>query len=179
MDADETLSVGRNEKMGRTSDGAAGTAEDREIDAFVTAARRVAGHGLTRCSSGNLSVRLGRDRMLITASGSWMAELTPADVLECRLVDGMPVQSEKRPSVELGFHRRILARRTDMNVVLHFQSPAATTLACMDIPLPDFAILLKFLIISARWLLCPILTPGRRTWPWQWQPPWRITTWLF
>ena len=36
-----------------------------------------------------------------------------------------------KPSMESGFHLGILRERPDVNVVLHFQSPYATAVACM------------------------------------------------
>ena len=43
---------------------------------FVRQARRVGDAGLTICSSGNLSWRLG-DEMLVSGTGSWIPTLTP------------------------------------------------------------------------------------------------------
>ena len=40
---------------------------------------------------------------------------------------------EKKPSVEMGFHAGILQSRTEVNVVLHFQTPCATALASRQI----------------------------------------------
>jgi len=97
---------------------------------FIEASHEVGRHGLTRCSSGNLSCRLDRERMLITASRSWKGELTPGQVCVCRISDGKALDG-KNPSVEAGFHAGILRVRPEMNVVLHFQAPCATTLACI------------------------------------------------
>ena len=103
---------------------------DRILKDFVSASREVGRRGLTRCSSGNLSMRLDDERMLITASRSWKGELTPGQICVCRISDGKALDG-KNPSVEAGFHAGILRARPDMRVVLHFQSPCATTLACI------------------------------------------------
>ena len=97
------------------------------LESFVAAARRCAAYGLMRCSSGNLSCRLDGQRMLVKASRAWMSDLTTNDVAVCRIGDGAPLNG-KTPSVEIGFHSGILRGRPDVNVVLHFQTPAATTL---------------------------------------------------
>ncbi|MHC4511922.1 MAG: class II aldolase/adducin family protein [Planctomycetota bacterium] len=86
---------------------------------FIEACRETARRGLVRCSSGNMSLRLDSNRMLITASRSWMGDLSADGVCVCRISDGIPMD-EKRPSVEMGFHAGILRSRPDVNVVLHF-----------------------------------------------------------
>lgn len=92
--------------------------------------RRIAAYGLVRCSSGNVSWRVGGGLMLIKTSRSWIADMTPADVAICRISDGA-VLNGRRPSAELGFHSGILRVRPDVNVVLHFQTPCATAAASM------------------------------------------------
>lgn len=100
------------------------------IDLFVQQAHRVGRHGLTICSSGNLSWRVG-DEAIISGTGSWVPELTPDKVSVCRVADGK-VLNGIRPSMESTFHLGVLRARPDVNVVLHFQSPYATAVACMD-----------------------------------------------
>jgi len=99
------------------------------VDSFVRACRQAAGCGLMRCSSGNLSLRLDGDRLLVKASRSWMARVGPGDVSLCTISDGSLLEGRK-PSVEIGFHAGILKVRSDVKVVLHFQAPCATALAC-------------------------------------------------
>lgn len=99
------------------------------IDSMVRACREVAGHNLVRCSSGNLSMRVDSERLLIKASRSWMARAEPDDISLCAMADSSLLAGRK-PSVEIGFHAGVLRTRPDVNVVLHFQSPFATTLAC-------------------------------------------------
>jgi ribulose-5-phosphate 4-epimerase/fuculose-1-phosphate aldolase len=101
----------------------------RLLDAFVACCRDIARRGLVRCSSGNLSLRIDRERLLIKASRSWMERLAREDVSVCRVADGRLLRGRK-PSVEIGFHSGVLRARPDVNVVLHVQSPAATALAC-------------------------------------------------
>jgi ribulose-5-phosphate 4-epimerase/fuculose-1-phosphate aldolase len=98
------------------------------IDEFVRQARRVGQHGLTICSSGNLSWRIG-DRVLLSGTGSWVPELTPDRVAVVSLADGTSLNGV-RPTMEAVFHLGVLREREDVNVVLHFQSPYATALAC-------------------------------------------------
>lgn len=97
---------------------------------FVAAAHRMAAHGLLACSSGNLSWRCARDQLLITGTGTWLGELTVRDVAVCRLRDGRWLRG-CRPSKELGFHAGVLRLRPEVRVVLHYQAPWATLLACL------------------------------------------------
>ncbi|MDY6863168.1 MAG: class II aldolase/adducin family protein [Thermodesulfobacteriota bacterium] len=101
----------------------------KNFEEFITASHRVAAYSLVRCSSGNLSWRVDDKHMLISASGTWLADIIKDQVAVCRISDGTPL-NDKKPSAEIGFHTGILRERSDMNVVLHFQSPFATALAC-------------------------------------------------
>ena len=101
------------------------------VEQFVRECRRVATAGLVRCSSGNLSWRAGDGVMLISASRAWMAAMDDEHVTTCRIADGARVDGP-RPSVETVFHAGILRDRPDVAVVLHFQTPFATTLACCN-----------------------------------------------
>ena len=100
-----------------------------QLKSFLAASHRMAAEGLLSCSSGNLSWRLPNGRMFITGTGTWLGRLTAAEVAMCRIADGQLLQG-CRPSKEIGFHAGVLRARPDVNVVLHFQSPCATTLAC-------------------------------------------------
>lgn len=102
-----------------------------QIDEFVRQAHRVGAAGLTVCSSGNLSWRLpDSDEVLLSGTGSWIPELTPDRVSVCRLSTGEVLNGVK-PSMESVFHLGVMRERDDVNVVLHFQSPYATAVACM------------------------------------------------
>ncbi|MGN0037107.1 MAG: class II aldolase/adducin family protein [Bacteroidaceae bacterium] len=106
---------------------------DQHIEKFLAEAHRVGEAGLTVCSSGNLSWRIG-DEALLSGTGSWVPSLTREKVSRCRIETGEVLNGVK-PSMEHGFHLGILRARPDVNVVLHFQSPYATALACMkEIP---------------------------------------------
>ncbi len=102
---------------------------EADISAFLAAARMVASKGLVRCSSGNLSQRLPDGNLLIKGSRAWMESMTAENLSVCRLPDGQCLQGAK-PSVETAFHAGIMNVRPDARVVLHFQSPYATVIAC-------------------------------------------------
>ena len=130
-----------------------------QVGAFVAAAHRVAALGLVRCSSGNLSRRVDGGRMLVTASRSWMAELTAEQVAVCRIADAAPL-NDRTPSAESRFHAGILRVRPGVDAVLHFQSPCATVLACCDLGGIDFAVIPEIPYYIGPVAMVPYLPPG-------------------
>jgi ribulose-5-phosphate 4-epimerase/fuculose-1-phosphate aldolase len=104
-------------------------AGNKKIKAFVEACHKVADFGLLRCSSGNMSFRLDDKLAVLTASGAWLGEITARQAAICRIDNGQCING-LTPTVETKFHLGILRKRPEINVVLHFQSPFATTIAC-------------------------------------------------
>jgi ribulose-5-phosphate 4-epimerase/fuculose-1-phosphate aldolase len=104
-------------------------ANDEKIKEFVDACRKTAAYGVLRCSSGNMSYRLDEELVVLSASRAWFAELGADEAAICRLEDGDCINS-KIAATEKALHLGILRDRDDVNVVLHFQSPFATAIAC-------------------------------------------------
>ncbi|MDY3267354.1 MAG: class II aldolase/adducin family protein [Phocaeicola sp.] len=109
---------------------------NEHIEKFIAEAHRVGDAGLTVCSSGNISWRIG-DEVLLSGTGSWVPSLPKEKVAICKLETGEVLNGVK-PSMECGFHLGVLRERPDVNVVLHFQSPYATAVACMQETPKDF-----------------------------------------
>lgn len=109
---------------------------NEHIEKFIAEAHRVGDAGLTVCSSGNISWRVG-DEVLLSGTGSWVPSLPKEKVAICKLETGEILNGVK-PSMECGFHLGVLRERPDVNVVLHFQSPYATAVACMQEIPEDF-----------------------------------------
>ena len=102
---------------------------NQQIKDFVNTCHKIADYNLVQCSSGNLSYRLDENLAVLSASGSWLADITEDQVAICSLNDGKCI-NEKTPTAESTFHLQILKQRQDVNVVLHFQSPFATAITC-------------------------------------------------
>lgn len=100
-----------------------------ETGRFIEACHDAARRGLMKCSSGNMSKRIDAERIMVSASRSWLERIRQDQVSICSIADGKLLEGPK-PTVELAFHREIIRRRPEINVVMHFQSPFATTLAC-------------------------------------------------
>jgi len=89
------------------------------IDELIDAGRHVVARGLVQASGGNLSVRLPEsERFLVTASGTWLDRLEPADLAEVTL-SGEHVGGAARPSVEWRLHQRTYAVRPDVAAIVH------------------------------------------------------------
>ncbi|MFD0312112.1 methylthioribulose 1-phosphate dehydratase [Streptomyces sp. NPDC127119] len=104
------------------------TRELEEAGAVLAAeSARFASFGWMRGTSGNLSVVLSRDPLLlaVTASGHDKGELTPADVV---LVDGRgSAVSGGKPSAEAALHARVAAL-TGAGAVVHVHTVASVAL---------------------------------------------------
>ena len=101
---------------------------EQHIQTFVAQAHRVGELGLTICSSGNLSWRVG-EQALVSGTGSWVPSLRKEQVSICDVATGKALNGVK-PSMESVFHLGVMRQREEVGVVLHFQSPYATQVAC-------------------------------------------------
>ena len=104
---------------------------EQQIEEFVEMAHKVGRYGLTACSSGNLSWRIG-DEVLVSGTGSWVPEIRKEQVSVVRFSDGEVLNGVK-PSMESVFHLGVLRERPDQTVVLHFQASYATAISCMKV----------------------------------------------
>lgn len=87
------------------------------FEEFSWVGRDLYASGAVSSHGGNLSVRLGDDRMLITRTGSMIGRLTEADIIETSLEScGDPHDGEC--SVELVVHRAIYAA-TGARAIVH------------------------------------------------------------
>ena len=106
----------------------------REI---IRVLRIVTDQGLACSSDGNLSVRLGEDRFLITPSGLHKMSMGPDDLI---VIDGkgqvIEAKPGLRPTSEVLMHLEAYRERPDINAVLHAHPPCATALTIAEIPFP-------------------------------------------
>ncbi|MDM4762976.1 class II aldolase/adducin family protein [Galbitalea sp. SE-J8] len=99
------------------------------IDELIVAGAQITATGVNTGSSGNISVRDG-DRIHITASGSSLGTLTPADVAVLD-VDGAHLRGP-RPSKEWALHRAFYRRNPAHRAVVHLHSPNAVAVSCLE-----------------------------------------------
>ena len=91
--------------------------------------------GLTRGSSGNISVRT-EGGFLVTPSGMPPRTLRPEDIVEMDM-DGNPSGSRK-PSSEWRFHRDIYVARPEIAAIVHGHPPFGIALASHGRGIPPF-----------------------------------------
>jgi L-fuculose-phosphate aldolase len=100
--------------------------------------------GYVAATDGNISVRLGADRILITPTAMSKGMMAPDDLVVIDL-EGQRVSGLRKPSSELGMHLSIYRLRPDVNAVCHAHPPTATGYAAAGIPL-DKPILCELVI---------------------------------
>jgi L-fuculose-phosphate aldolase len=94
----------------------------REI---VEIARRVWERGYVAASDGNISARTTGGQLLITASGTTFADLTPDDVVQVT-TEGRVIGGRRKPSSEMLLHLEVYRQRSDVSAVVHAHPPIAT-----------------------------------------------------
>ena len=127
----------------------------REI---VTVCRRLWERGLIAGAEGNVSVRLARDRILVTPAGMSKVDVRPRDLVEVRL-NGARIRGTRPASTELAVHLRIYTQRPDVGAIVHAHPPVATGFAVAG---EGFAsCVLPEVIFQVGWVpLVPYEMPG-------------------
>jgi len=119
--------------------------DSRAAAAIVAAGRRLGARGLISAGEGNLSVRLDRERLLITPRGRRKDELSPDDLVIVRPGHaGQEGEARSRsglgPSSDLAIHLAVHAARPDIGAVVHAHLPASMGLT-MAGEVPDPSVL--------------------------------------
>ena len=108
---------------------------------IVEIGRRLWLRGFVASNDGNISVRVGPDRLLMTpasvSKGFMTAEMMVVTDLEGRVVEAAP---GRKPSSEALMHLVVYRERPDVNAVVHAHPPIATGFAVAGIAL-DRAVL--------------------------------------
>ena len=126
--------------------------------ALVEVGRRLHARDLVGAAEGNLSVRLGPDRFLVTASGVSKGHLRPADLV---VVDGRgaPVRGARRASTELRMHLAAYAARPDVAAVVHAHPVTAIALTVAGLP-PPSDLVPEAAVTLGPVAVAPFATPG-------------------
>ena len=121
--------------------------------------RQLAARGLIAGRDGNLSVRLGADRVLVTPSGFIKSLVTAADMVEVDVAGKPRRKSSRKPTSELDLHLRILRHRPDVQAVVHAHPPAATGFAVAGQEIPG-NLLPELIFVVGPVPLVPFGMPG-------------------
>lgn len=103
---------------------------------LVETCRRLQARDLIGAGEGNVSVRLGVDRFLVTPSGANKGYLSAADLV---VVNGRGevVEGRGRASTELGMHLAAYGARPDVQAVVHAHPLTAVALTIAGLPPPN------------------------------------------
>ncbi|MDQ3224827.1 MAG: class II aldolase/adducin family protein [Gemmatimonadota bacterium] len=91
--------------------------------------------GLIAGTDGNVSVRLGPERLLVTPRGIVKSELRVEDLVEVNLA-GRRSRGYREATTELDLHLRVYRLREDCGAVVHAHPPTATGFAVTGEGLP-------------------------------------------
>jgi L-fuculose-phosphate aldolase len=98
------------------------------IAELAAVGRDAVGRGLVVASGGNLSARvMDQDAFLVTAAGTWLDRLGPADFTLVSF-DGAVIGGSPAPSSEWKLHWRTYQARPDVNAVVHLHPQTAVVL---------------------------------------------------
>lgn len=126
--------------------------------AILLCCRRLWQAGLIAGSDGNVSVRLGADRLLVTPRGLPKADLALEDLVEVDLA-GAHLGGSRQATTELDLHLRVYRRRPECGAVVHAHPPTATAFAVAGEGIPD-DVLAEITALVGRVPLVPYATPG-------------------
>lgn len=109
---------------------------EKERKEIVAYGRKLLSSGLTKGTGGNLSLcsRSG-GCFAISPSGIPYEEMDWRDVAVLSL-EGEQLEGRRKPSSETEMHRLLYLKREDLRAVIHSHTVFATTVACLNIPLP-------------------------------------------
>jgi L-fuculose-phosphate aldolase len=134
--------------------------ESSQRNALVQAGRRLRAAGLVVATEGNLSTRLGDDRILVSPAGRRKDELEARDIVVVSLAeDDRDSRPSGRPSSDLAIHRAIYEVRGELRAIAHAHPPAALALTLAG-ELPDPTILPETALLLPRLPLVPFAPPG-------------------
>jgi len=130
---------------------------------IVEVGRRMYARGYTASNDGNISVRLGSDRLLMTPKSVCKGFMTP-DMMCITDLEGRKLQGDRDPSSEMLMHLEVYRQRPDVQAVVHAHPPIATGFAVAGIPL-DRAVLAEVLTTLGSIPIAEYATPSTKELP--------------
>ena len=130
---------------------------------IVEVGRRMYARGYTASNDGNISVRLGADRLLMTPKSVCKGFMTP-DMMCITDLDGRKLQGDRDPSSEMLMHLEVYRQRPDVQAVVHAHPPIATGFAVAGIPL-NRAVLAEVLTTLGSIPIAEYATPSTKELP--------------
>src|SRR5512134_1428474 len=125
---------------------------------MVEVGRRMYAREYTDANAGNISARLGTDRLLMTPKSVCKGFMTP-DMMCITDLEGRKLQGDRDPSSEMLMHLEVYRQRPDVNAVVHAHPPIATGFAVAGIPL-DRAVLAEVVTTLGSVPIADYATPS-------------------
>src|SRR6478672_4514674 len=149
--------------MPRRLPGAYGMIPDDQMTAalradIVEVGRRMYARGYTASNDGNISVRVGDDRLLMTPKSVCKGFMNPGMMCVTDLA-GKKIAGDRDPSSEMLMHLEVYRQRPDVEAVVHAHPPTATGFAVAGIPL-DRAVLAEVLTTLGSIPIAEYATPS-------------------
>jgi L-fuculose-phosphate aldolase len=130
---------------------------------IVEVGRRLYARAYTASNDGNISVRLGGNRLLMTPKSVCKGFMTP-DMMCVTDLDGRKLEGERDPSSEMLMHLEVYRQRADVQAVVHAHPPIATGFAVAGIPL-NRAVLAEVLTTLGSIPIAEYATPSTQELP--------------
>src|SRR5436305_4052664 len=130
---------------------------------IVEVGRRMYARGYTASNDGNISARLGADRLLMTPKSVSKGFMTP-NMMCITDLDGRKIKGDRDPSSEMLMHLEVYRQRPDVHAVVHAHPPIATGFAVAGIPL-DRAVLAEVLTTLGSIPIAEYATPSTQELP--------------
>jgi L-fuculose-phosphate aldolase len=130
----------------------------RAREELVEICHRLHARDLIGAAEGTVSVRLGPDRFLVTASGVGKGQLSAQDLV---VVDGRGERTSGtgRPSTELRMHLAAYAARPDVAAIVHAHPITAVALTVAGAPPPN-DLVPEAAVTLGEVAVAPFATPG-------------------
>ena len=130
---------------------------------IVEVGRRMYARGYTASNDGNISVRLGSDRLLMTPKSVCKGFMTP-DMMCITDLEGTKLEGVRDPSSEMLMHLEVYRQRPDAQAVVHAHPPTATGFAVAGVPL-DRAVLAEVVTTLGSIPIAEYATPSTKELP--------------
>jgi len=111
-------------------------AERKYREEIVRYGRMVHDRGFVAAMDGNLSVRLNKDRILVTPTCVSKGAMRPADMVVVDM-EGQRLSGRRNVTSEIGMHMLIYRLRPDVHAIVHAHPPTATGFAAAGIALTE------------------------------------------
>jgi L-fuculose-phosphate aldolase len=125
---------------------------------IVEVGRRLWERGYVASNDGNVSVRIGDDRLITTPKNVSKGFMTP-DMMVVTDLNGKKLAGDRDPSSELKMHLQVYRDRPDARAVVHAHPPTATGFAVAGIPL-DRAVLAEVVTTLGSIPIAEYATPS-------------------